>query len=114
MTGPKREYLVWDADFAPRFVLSVAVLLAAIAVVTKVPALELIAWEAYQAVNLRLLESAHRLAWWSAIGLLSSSCCALQLMLNALNFGAAGLNCGCAGRQCNAAQNTLQVAVAVG
>ncbi|CAE8582098.1 unnamed protein product [Polarella glacialis] len=39
-----------------------------------------------------LMDGAHRLQWWGAIGLLSSSCCALQLLLNALNFGCAGFN----------------------
>jgi len=38
------------------------------------------------------MDCANRMAWWSAIGLLSSSCCALQLLLNALNFGCAGFN----------------------
>jgi len=30
--------------------------------------------------------------WWSVFGLLSSSCCALQLILNIFNFGCAGFN----------------------
>ena len=40
----------------------------------------------------QLLRLCHRLEWWSALGLLSSSCCALQLLLNALSFGCAGFN----------------------
>merc|ERR1712216_973593 len=31
-------------------------------------------------------------AWWTVLGLLSSSCCALQLLLNAFSFGCAGFN----------------------
>ena len=30
--------------------------------------------------------------WWSVVGLLSSSCCALQLILNAMSIGCAGFN----------------------
>ena len=32
------------------------------------------------------------MAWWSLLGLLSSSCCVLQIILNALSFGCAGFN----------------------
>merc|ERR1712086_1192044 len=39
-----------------------------------------------------MLDTAYRYAWWSAIGLLSSSCCALQLMLNSFSLGCAGFN----------------------
>ena len=38
------------------------------------------------------LTTAHRYALWSVVGLLSSSCCALQLLLNALSMGCAGWN----------------------
>jgi copper chaperone CopZ len=39
-----------------------------------------------------LMRGAHRMMWWSVFGLLSSSCCALQLVLNIFNFGCAGFN----------------------
>eukprot|EP00957_Ditylum_brightwellii_P175711 13378838-Ditylum_brightwellii.AAC.1 len=38
------------------------------------------------------MATAHRWAWWSLLGLLSSSCCALQILLNLLSFGCAGFN----------------------
>merc|ERR1719491_484357 len=38
------------------------------------------------------MRGAHGMMWWSAFGLLSSSCCALQLILNLFNFGCAGFN----------------------
>ena len=33
-----------------------------------------------------MMSTAHQMAWWSVLGLLSSSCCALQLILNAMSF----------------------------
>lgn len=40
----------------------------------------------------RLMRGAHSMMWWSLFGLLSSSCCAVQLILNLFNFGCAGFN----------------------
>jgi copper chaperone CopZ len=40
----------------------------------------------------RLMRGAHGLMWWSLFGLLSSSCCAVQLILNIFNFGCVGFN----------------------
>jgi hypothetical protein len=34
----------------------------------------------------------HRMEWWSVLGLLSSSCCVLQLLLNVFSLGCAGFN----------------------
>lgn len=38
------------------------------------------------------MRGAHGMMWWTLFGLLSSSCCALQLVLNMFNFGCAGFN----------------------
>lgn len=46
----------------------------------------------YQYLLDRLMRGAHGMMWWSVFGLLSSSCCALQLILNIFNFGCAGFN----------------------
>merc|ERR1711865_187615 len=35
---------------------------------------------------------AHRYAWWSIVGLLSSSCCAVQVFFNTMALGSAGFN----------------------
>mmetsp|Transcript_31989 Transcript_31989/g.56559 ORF Transcript_31989/g.56559 Transcript_31989/m.56559 type:complete len:453 (+) Transcript_31989:34-1392(+) len=40
----------------------------------------------------KLMRGAHSMMWWSVFGLLSSSCCAIQLILNLFNFGCAGFN----------------------
>eukprot|EP00571_Detonula_confervacea_P007741 CAMPEP_0172326768 /NCGR_PEP_ID=MMETSP1058-20130122/57525_1 /TAXON_ID=83371 /ORGANISM="Detonula confervacea, Strain CCMP 353" /LENGTH=233 /DNA_ID=CAMNT_0013043633 /DNA_START=354 /DNA_END=1055 /DNA_ORIENTATION=- len=39
-----------------------------------------------------MMQIANEMAWWSILGLLSSSCCAIQIVLNALSFGCAGFN----------------------
>lgn len=88
----KRGFLVWDKGFLPRLLLSLVVLFCGLGAAQRNPSAQFLAWELYQEVLLRLMDGAHRMAWWSVIGLLSSSCCALQLMLNALNFGCAGFN----------------------
>lgn len=43
-------------------------------------------------VTEQMMHGAHRMAWWSLLGLLSSSCCALQIVLNMFSFGCAGFN----------------------
>jgi copper chaperone CopZ len=48
--------------------------------------------QAYDYLLDRLMRGAHGMMWWSLFGLLSSSCCALQLILNLFNFGCAGFN----------------------
>ena len=39
-----------------------------------------------------MLQLCSQFAWWTLLGLLSSSCCAIQILLNALSFGCAGFN----------------------
>jgi len=46
----------------------------------------------YQILNEGVLRLAHSYAWWSLLGLLSSSCCAIQLVLNGMSWGCAGFN----------------------
>lgn len=48
--------------------------------------------DAYHDIKDHLMQTASEMAWWSILGLLSSSCCAVQLLLNALAFGCAGFN----------------------
>lgn len=88
----KQEHLLWQPGFIPRFV-GTSVLLIALLWAAQ------FSDEAWiQAATLRhrltflLQRIAHRLEWWSAIGLLSSSCCVLQLILNSFSFGCAGFN----------------------
>lgn len=48
--------------------------------------------EAYEYLLDKLMRGSHKMMWWSVFGLLSSSCCAVQLILNLFNFGCAGFN----------------------
>ena len=89
---PKREYLVWEEGFGVRFA-GTAVLLAAIAFgASRSTSAWLIGMEMQGRVQTTLQMFAHRLELWSLLGLLSSSCCALQLFLNLFSVGCAGFN----------------------
>ena len=79
MGAEKREHLVWEAGFAQRFAATLGVL--GLASLTLQP-------HASKVVQ-RLL---HRVTTWSLLGLLSSSCCMLQVVLNFFSFGCAGFN----------------------
>lgn len=48
--------------------------------------------DAYEFLLDRMMRGSHQMMWWSLFGLLSSSCCAVQLILNLFNFGCAGFN----------------------
>ena len=89
----KKEHLVWEDGFGTRFAGSLLVCCAVAVGASLSPGAWLPAAHGAQAALRRqLLRLCHRLEWWSALGLLSSSCCALQLLLNSLSFGCAGFN----------------------
>lgn len=88
----KKAYLIWDEGFGSKFLASLVCIAGSVAACARVNSLQQLAWELYQELLFQLMDCANRMAWWSVIGLLSSSCCALQLLLNALNFGCAGFN----------------------
>ena len=48
--------------------------------------------DVYEEIKLKMLGVAHHMAWWSLLGLLSSACCVLQIILNIFSFGCAGFN----------------------
>jgi len=91
-TPVKREHLITEPGFGRRFCLSLAVL----ASISYAASFSTGAWLFGMAVQARASDFlqfiAHRLEWWSVLGLLSSSCCVLQLILNAFSFGCAGFN----------------------
>ena len=89
----KKEHLVWEDGFGSRFAGSLLVCCVLAVGASRSPEAWLPAAHGAQAALRRqLLRLCHRLEWWSALGLLSSSCCALQLLLNSLSFGCAGFN----------------------
>ena len=81
----KREHLIWEPGFGRRFLLSLA--LCGILLLAAKHSQE--AWlhgMAFQAwLTGWMMWFSHQLQWWSVLGLLSSSCCVLQLLLNAFS-----------------------------
>ena len=88
----KSQYLITDEGFPSALVLNLMIMVAAIGIVYLRRPYREYAVNAYFAVNERLMVIANRYAWWSMLGLLSSSCCALQILLNAVSLGCSGIN----------------------
>lgn len=92
-TRIKKLYLLTDDGFIRQLLTQFVLLISVVAVVSSIPSAREAATELYYTIlNDWMLATAHRYAWWSLLGLLSSSCCALQLLLNALSMGCAGFN----------------------
>lgn len=116
LTGEKKKkslWLVWSDGFGVRFFCSFVVMAAACAIGWQFYAVQLMLMEIQSWIceyillaltsyvcggslcfctALQLMTGAHKMAWWSVIGLLSSSCCAIQIVLNAMSLGCAGFN----------------------
>lgn len=88
----KSLYLVTDKGFLLRYILSILVMGNLLMCCYFVPLLKKTTKDIFFHINHGLLSFAHNLAWWSMLSLLSSSCCALQLILNTFSLGCAGLN----------------------
>ncbi|KAL1503239.1 hypothetical protein AB1Y20_011295 [Prymnesium parvum] len=90
MPSQKAEYLIWDRGFVDKLCLS----LAACGVVGWFAATHAssLSMQLQGAVSSRLVAPSPSFKWWSLLGMLSSSCCALQLALNTLSIGCAGFN----------------------
>ena len=88
----KKEHLIWEVGFARRFFLSLTVC-AAVLLAAKHSQEAWLQGMVFQArLTGWLMWLSHRMEWWSVLGLLSSSCCVLQLLLNVFSFGCAGFN----------------------
>lgn len=90
--APKRQYLVTDDGFVRSLTLNLVVISAIVGAVLHIQPLYEVGFELYGWLSEQMMHAAHRMAWWSLLGLLSSSCCALQILLNAFSFGCAGFN----------------------
>lgn len=88
----KRQYLITDDGFPSALALNLMIMVAAMGIVYLRRPYREYAINAYFAINERLMAIANRYAWWSMLGLLSSSCCALQILLNAVSLGCSGIN----------------------
>mmetsp|Transcript_12348 Transcript_12348/g.18977 ORF Transcript_12348/g.18977 Transcript_12348/m.18977 type:complete len:285 (-) Transcript_12348:16-870(-) len=86
----KRLYLLNEPEFVRELLIwlaAMSVFVVAFVTVRQEQALIL-----YYQIQDWMLQLAHSYAWWSVVGLLSSSCCAIQLILNAMSVGCAGFN----------------------
>ena len=88
----KTLYLLTDPGFGRLLALNMAVFAGLLVMVVSVPFLYEKTTDIYFEINGWMMSTAHRMAWWWIMGLLSSSCCALQLILNSLALGCSGLN----------------------
>ena len=80
----KEEHLIWSPSFAPQFAVAATTCAVAAPLISSSP----LGRSSVAAVSELLVRS----ELWSVVGLLSSSCCLLQLMLNACSIGCAGFN----------------------
>ena len=90
------RHLITDAGFAAKYLQSLAVIVAVglvgkYAVASNVQ-LKIVLQEMYDTVQWELIDAAESLSLWFLMGLFSSSCCLIQIGLNALSFGCAGFN----------------------
>lgn len=88
----KTEHLIWERGFGMKLAASLAACASIAWVASQSNEAWMLGLRLQSGVSHRLMQLAHRLEWWSALGLLSSSCCVLQLLLNTLSVGCAGFN----------------------
>ena len=91
-TTTKEAFLITSPGFGTQLSLNLAAMACTAAVCAHVPALNALLESVYFFITLQMMHAANHMAWWSLLGLLSSSCCALQIILNSLSFGCAGFN----------------------
>jgi len=85
-------HLITDEGFLCRVLLSLAIIVGVPALCWQVPVLQDATLDLFEWCRLQMLQTAHRMAWWSALGLLSSSCCIIQVILSFMQVGCAGFN----------------------
>mmetsp|Transcript_5856 Transcript_5856/g.13558 ORF Transcript_5856/g.13558 Transcript_5856/m.13558 type:complete len:465 (-) Transcript_5856:75-1469(-) len=88
----KKLHLVTEEGFLSRLGLNLVALTAIIFAVHSCDRTRWLVVDAYDLLKLKLLTTAHAVGWWSAIGMLSSSCCVIQVLLNLGGLGCAGFN----------------------
>lgn len=91
-SSASKAHLISSPGFLHKLGASLVLEATLFAFVAVTPSLREWADEVHAAIELRLLEGAHALAWWWAISMLASSCCVVQLLLSALSVGCSGLN----------------------
>ena len=83
-----KAHLLSSPGFLPRLLYNVV----ALAALWSAPFVRSAAYGAYDGAKLQSLDAASSYGAWAVVGLLSSSCCALQLVLNAFSVGCGGFN----------------------
>ena len=91
-SAARKAHLLFSPGVARRTLACVVLEAAFVLAVSKTPSLRSVADEVLAAVEFKLLQGAHSLAWWSVVAMLASSCCALQIILSAASVGCSGLN----------------------
>ena len=86
--GVKEEHLIWSPAFAPQFAIAASICAVAAFLASCSPLARSGAATWYPLYDILFVRS----GLWPVVGLLSSSCCLLQLMLNAFSIGCAGFN----------------------
>ena len=88
----KQQHLMTDKGFMFRLVINLLAMSIILLGCILIQPMQDVAVDAFYYIQARMLATANRFAWWSILGLLSSSCCAIQILLNAMSFGCAGFN----------------------
>lgn len=89
---PQDAYLLTSPGVFPLLGKNLACFVAVIAMISASQEARLLLTRIYDGIAYQMMEAAHSMAWWAVLALLSSSCCALQIILNAFSFGCAGFN----------------------
>lgn len=89
---PKRKYLLTDEGFLPALLVNLFIMVTTVIGIALHQSSREYVVNAYFSINEKMMAIANRNAWWALLGLLSSSCCALQIILNAASFGCSGVN----------------------
>ena len=90
--SPKTLHLVSDPGFFFNYVVNLLTMVMVLKICCSVSSVKEVVADVYFQINEWMMATAHMFAWWSLLGLLASSCCALQLLLNAFSLGCAGFN----------------------
>jgi len=88
----KALYLLTDDGFLKKLLFNLTSISLVIMATLSTSLFRTPAMKLYNAIMDKMLDIAHRNAWWFLLATLSSSCCYLQLLLNALSVGCAGFN----------------------
>ena len=88
----KQSNLVYSPGFGRSFGQALVAQLALGAACYAVEPVRYAVMGAFDFVHSRLMFQAHSWELWTVFGLLSSSCCLLQLLLNLMSVGCAGFN----------------------